>query len=73
MHALLKKSHKDGYIFVLYMLMYSVLRFVVEFFRGDDRGTFIFGMSPAQNISLIIFVVAVTVLLFTKNGAKNEK
>lgn len=71
LHNLLKKSHKDGYIFVLYIVMYSVLRFAVEFFRGDDRGVFIFGLSPAQNISIIVFVVAI-VLLF-KAGFKNEK
>ncbi len=73
LHTLLKKTHKDGRIFVLYMLLYSVLRFVVEFFRGDDRGAFFLGLSPAQNISIVIFVVAIIILLFTKNGAKNEK
>ena len=73
LHNFLKKAHKDGYVFVLYMVLYSILRFCVEFFRGDDRGTFFFGLSPAQNISIVIFVVAVIILLFAKNGAKNEK
>ena len=73
LHNFLKKSHKDGYVFVSYMLLYSILRFSVEFFRGDDRGTFFLGLSPAQNISIIIFVIAIIILLFTKNGAKNEK
>ena len=65
LHTLLKKSHKDGYIFVLYMLMYSILRFVVEFFRGDDRGVFIFGLSIAQNISIVIFIIAI-IIVFSK-------
>ena len=73
LHNRLKKSHKDGYVFVLYMILYSLLRFFVEFFRGDDRGMFFLGLSPAQNISIVIFVTAVVILLFTKNGAKNEK
>ena len=60
LHTLLKKPHKDGYVFVLYMLLYSILRFSVEFFRGDDRGIFIFSLSPAQNISIIIFMIAMT-------------
>ena len=60
LHNFLKKKHKDGYVFVLYMLLYSMLRFCVEFFRGDDRGIFIFGLSPAQNISIIIFMIAMT-------------
>ena len=62
LHTLLKKPHKDGYVFVLYMLLYSVLRFSVEFFRGDDRGIFIFSLSPAQNISIIIFMIAMTLI-----------
>ncbi len=62
LHTLLKKQHKDGYVFVLYMLLYSVLRFSVEFFRGDDRGIFIFSLSPAQNISIIIFMIAMTLI-----------
>ena len=68
LHNLLKKSHKDGYVFVLYMLLYSILRFYVEFFRGDDRGTFILGLSPAQNISIVIFFIAMIILLM-----KNKK
>ena len=60
LHNFLKKSHRDGYVFVLYMLLYSILRFGVEFFRGDDRGIFVFGLSPAQNISIIIFMIAMT-------------
>jgi phosphatidylglycerol:prolipoprotein diacylglycerol transferase len=55
------------------MILYSLLRFFVEFFRGDDRGMFFLGLSPAQNISIVIFVAAMAILLFTKNGAKNEK
>lgn len=66
LHILLKKSHKDGYVFVLYMLLYSILRFCVEFFRGDDRGMFFLGLSPAQNISIVIFVVAIVILIMTR-------
>lgn len=62
LHKLLQQKHKDGYVFVLYMLLYSVLRFSVEFFRGDDRGIFIFSLSPAQNISIIIFMTAMTII-----------
>jgi len=67
LHKLYKKSHKDGHIFLLYLIFYSVLRFSIEFFRGDDRGSFFLGLSPAQNISIVILLVAV-VLLF-----KNKK
>lgn len=68
LHNLLKKFHKDGYIFILYMLLYSVLRFSIEFFRGDDRGLFIFGLSIAQNISIIIFIVSIALIVYNKKN-----
>lgn len=47
----------DGQQLFLYLLLYSVLRFCVEFFRGDPRGS-VFGgvLSTSQFISLIVFV-----------------
>jgi phosphatidylglycerol:prolipoprotein diacylglycerol transferase len=69
LHKFLQQKHKDGYVFVLYMVLYSILRFGVEFFRGDDRGIFIFGLSPAQNISIIIFMIAMTLVF---NQYKNK-
>lgn len=68
LNKVLKTSHKKGYVFALYMLLYSVLRFVVEIFRADDRGFFLFGLSPAQNISIIMFVIAVSLILKQKIG-----
>lgn len=49
----------------LYFLLYSIVRFVLEFFRADDRGT-IFGLplSPAQIISVFLAAVAVGLELF---------
>ncbi len=43
----------------IYLFSYSVFRFAIEFFRGDDRGQ-LFGIdlfSPAQIISLVVFVL----------------
>ena len=33
------------------MLLYAVSRFIIEFYRGDERG-FIMGLSTSQFISL---------------------
>ena len=73
LHKLYKKSHKNGYIFLLYLVLYSVLRFLIEFLRGDDRGTFFLGLSPAQNISLVIFVIAIILLISSKENSDNLK
>lgn len=45
--------------FYTYLMMYSVSRFFIEFFRGDSRGAFIAFLSPAQIISIGIIVVCV--------------
>lgn len=35
-----------------YVLGYALLRFAVEFLRGDDRGVFVAGLSPSQWVAL---------------------
>jgi phosphatidylglycerol:prolipoprotein diacylglycerol transferase len=58
----------DGQVFMTYLLLYSVLRFIVEFFRGDvGRGFFIDGLSVSQGISIIMFLVAVAGFLVLKS------
>ena len=53
-----KKEHKNGTITCLYMLFYSVGRFVIEFFRGDlERGS-IGVLSTSQFIAIIVIVAA---------------
>lgn len=42
-----------GRTFWLYMALYAVSRFLIEFFRGDERGQ-LFALSTSQVISLVI-------------------
>jgi phosphatidylglycerol:prolipoprotein diacylglycerol transferase len=49
----------DGQLFLTYVLLYSLLRFTVEFFRGDiGRGFIIYNMSLSQGISILMFLIA---------------
>jgi hypothetical protein len=41
-----------GRTFWLYVLLYGVSRFIVEFYRGDERGT-LFVLSTSQVVSLV--------------------
>jgi phosphatidylglycerol:prolipoprotein diacylglycerol transferase len=50
-----KKPHKDGFIAGLYVLLYSVGRFVVSFFRADSL--MLGNLRAAQVISLILVIV----------------
>ena len=51
-----------GRTFWLYMLLYAVSRFIIEFYRGDERGI-IMGVSTSQFISLILAPVSVIMLI----------
>lgn len=52
----------EGRTFWLYMLLYGLSRFVIEFFRGDDRGV-ILGISTSQFVSVVIVPLAIAMLV----------
>ena len=54
----------QGRTFWSYMLLYGVTRFIIEFFRGDDRGMVFGAISTSQFISLLIIPVSVVMLLY---------
>lgn len=52
-----------GRTFWLYMILYAVSRYIIEFYRGDPRGT-IFGLSTSQFISLLLGPLAIAMLIW---------
>ena len=52
-----------GRTFWLYMLLYAVSRFIIEFFRGDARGT-VWMFSTSQFISILLAPLAVGMLVY---------
>jgi len=82
---MLRKSNRPGLVFAIVGIGYSVLRFIVEFFRGDmDRGMwlngsfFFFFLSTSQLIAVFwLFICILTIInhkkkLIQKN-ANTEK
>ena len=51
-----------GRTFWLYMLLYAISRFIIEIYRGDNRGTMA-GMSTSQFVSLLVVPTAIVMLL----------
>ena len=47
-------------------MSYSVIRFILEFFRGDTYRGIYFGLSTSQIISIIIFISCLIYLLLKK-------
>ena len=49
----LPRKHTNGLILLEYLILYSILRFVIEFFRGDERGFVLYGLlSTSQFIAV---------------------
>jgi phosphatidylglycerol:prolipoprotein diacylglycerol transferase len=53
-----KKKKFNGQLFLCYIFLYSILRFIVEFFRGDPRGEILF-LSTSQFISFILILLSI--------------
>src|SRR5262249_7223952 len=60
-----------GRTFWLYMLLYAISRFIIEFFRGDERG--MVGMfSTSQFISILLAPLAVVMLVYLARAGAPE-
>lgn len=53
-----KRQSKAGLTTLTYLTSYALIRFTIEFFRGDDRGSSLLGLYPSQIIALIIFLIS---------------
>lgn len=59
-----KRMSFKGQLFWTYIVLYSALRFIVEFFRGDEARGFIFpGFSVSQGISVVVGLTAAVVIV----------
>jgi phosphatidylglycerol:prolipoprotein diacylglycerol transferase len=63
-----KRKRFDGQVILVYALLYSAIRFAVEFVRDDPRGdilglTTLTGLSTSQMISLVIGIAALVLLI----------
>ena len=65
---ILRKFKKfDGQLFWTYTLLYAVGRFIVEIFRGDERGFVIESfLSTSQFIAIPLFIVSLAMLIRLK-------
>ena len=56
-----------GRTFWLYMLLYAISRFIIEFYRGDPRGS-VGIFSTSQFISVILAPLAIAMLVWLSRG-----
>ena len=68
-----KRALFTGQIFFSYLILYSTGRFIVEFFRSDERGSVLDGLfSTSQFISVVLFAIGVALFAFFLRKAKKE-
>lgn len=60
----LKKQYK--YNIVVYMVAYSIWRFLIEFVRADYRGSFLGSLSPSQTQSIILLFASIGVYFIVR-------
>ena len=61
----LSQKHAGGQIMLEFLALYSGLRFVIEFFRDDDRGFVLYGLlSTSQLIGLLTILGSAVVYYF---------
>ena len=53
----------DGMLFALYLALYSLGRFGIQFLRIEPRGILMFGLAEAHYIALAVLVITVPLLL----------
>src|SRR5262245_6934777 len=61
-----------GRTFWLFVLFYSVSRFIIEFYRGDNRGMPLDWLSTSQLISLILFPLSLIMLWYLRRPSKPQ-
>ncbi|MBI5683300.1 MAG: prolipoprotein diacylglyceryl transferase [Deltaproteobacteria bacterium] len=65
------RGYKDGFIFALYLLLYSIGRFIVENFRADSL--MLGYLRTAQVVSILVAIAAVIFILKYKLWATEAK
>lgn len=63
------KPHKQGEVFVFYVLSYSMLRFLMEFLRGDSQPIFI-GLTIFQIISLFLILISAYGIIYLRSSTR---
>jgi phosphatidylglycerol:prolipoprotein diacylglycerol transferase len=66
-----KRKRFSGQVILAYALLYSIIRFAIEFVRDDPRGdvfglTSLTGLSTSQMISLVVGIAALVLLILRR-------
>lgn len=57
----------------VYLISYGVFRFLIEYIRGDERGSFIGSVSPSQFWSIVMVILGIVLIVLMVPIAKKRK
>ena len=60
-----------GDVGALYLMLYGIGRFCVEFLRTNEQGGFI-GLTTAQLISIVFMIISIVLFIRNKRAADRE-
>ncbi len=67
------RKHFTGQIILEYLTLYAALRFVIEFYRDDDRGFVLYGLlSTSQFIGILTILGSLAALYYLKHRQPKE-
>jgi phosphatidylglycerol:prolipoprotein diacylglycerol transferase len=73
-----KHKRFSGQVVLAYALLYSIIRFAIEFVRDDPRGdilglTTLTGLSTSQLISLVVGISALVILILRRHNLRTRE
>ena len=67
---LILKFKRVNLAMLTYLYAYAIFRFILEFWRGDDRGSFLGGISPSQWQSVFMLLVGIALTVYIYYGKR---
>lgn len=67
---ILRKNKHRGTVTAWYLILYAGWRFIIEFFRDDDRGM-VGALSTSQFIGIFIFIGGLVILILSRRWSKD--
>jgi phosphatidylglycerol:prolipoprotein diacylglycerol transferase len=72
-YSLRKRKSFDGQLAMIWVFMYSGLRSIIEFYRGDIRGAIIFGQFPVTQVIAFLFAFSSMALFIVLKVRSSRK
>lgn len=66
-----RRAHKQGHVLGIYIILYSIMRFVMEFFRGDMVRGYLLHLSTSQWISLLLLPLGIWMMVGKRSQVHN--